>query len=153
MQKLNLDLLPIAFALYDERSVSRAAKSLGMSQPAVSMALRKLRSNFNDPLFIRAPNGVAPTPRAHALVKASRPLLERLHEDLLSEKDFEPAQSTRVSPNSSTPGWRRGRSTTSTAMHCALRCSPRRDGSLDTPPPRTASAMPTGRRSTSASSR
>jgi DNA-binding transcriptional LysR family regulator len=96
VQKLNLDLLPIAFALYDERSVSRAAKTLGMSQPAVSMALRKLRSNFNDPLFIRAPNGIAPTPRAHALVKASRPLLERLHEDLLSERDFDPAQSTRV---------------------------------------------------------
>lgn len=96
MQKLNLDLLPIAFALYDERSVSRAAKSLGMSQPAVSMALRKLRMNFKDPLFIRAPNGIAPTPRAHALVKMSRPLLERLQEDLLSEKDFEPTQGTRV---------------------------------------------------------
>ncbi len=58
MDKLNLNLLPIAFALYDERSVSAAAKALGMSQPAVSMALRKLRTHFNDPLFIRTARGV-----------------------------------------------------------------------------------------------
>ena len=55
-------LLPIAFALYDKRSVSGAAKALGMSQPAVSMALRKLREQFNDPLFIRTAKGVQPTP-------------------------------------------------------------------------------------------
>ena len=80
MEKLNLNLLPIAFALYEERSVSGAAKALGMSQPAVSMALRKLRAHFNDPHFIRAARGVEPTPRAHALVKASRPLVARLQE-------------------------------------------------------------------------
>lgn len=96
MEKLNLNLLPIAFALYDERSVSGAAKLLGMSQPAVSMALRKLRSHFNDPLFIRAARGVQPTPRAHALVKASRPLVARLQEDLLSEQRFDAARSARA---------------------------------------------------------
>jgi DNA-binding transcriptional LysR family regulator len=94
MEKLNLNLLPIAFALYDERSVSRAAKVLGMSQPAVSMALRKLRGQFNDPLFIRAPQGVAPTPRARALIKASRPLIIRLHDELYAEKTFDAAHST-----------------------------------------------------------
>ena len=52
--------LPIALALYDELSVSRAAQTLGMSQPAVSMALRKLRTTFNDPLFVRAPRGITP---------------------------------------------------------------------------------------------
>ena len=96
VEKLNLNLLPIAFALYDERSVSGAAKALGMSQPAVSMALRKMRAHFNDPLFIRAVRGVEPTPRAHALVKASRPLVARLQEDLLFEQDFDPARSARA---------------------------------------------------------
>jgi DNA-binding transcriptional LysR family regulator len=96
VEKLNLDLLPIAFALYDERSVSGAARALNMSQPAVSMVLRKLRAQFNDPLFIRSPNGVTPTPRAHALVKASRPLVTRLQEDLLSEKTFDAAHGTRA---------------------------------------------------------
>ena len=96
MEKLNLNLLPIAFALYDERSVSAAAKALGMSQPAVSMALRKLRDHFNDPLFVRTPRGVQPTPRAHALVKASRPLVARLQEDLLSPQTFEAVRSTRA---------------------------------------------------------
>lgn len=95
MDRLNLNLLPIAFALYEARSVSAAAKALGMSQPAVSMALRKLRAHFNDPLFIRSARGVAPTPRAHALVKASRPLVARLQENLLSEKSFDAARSTR----------------------------------------------------------
>jgi DNA-binding transcriptional LysR family regulator len=96
MQKPDLNLLPIAFVLYDELSVSRAAQVLGMSQPAVSMALRKMRTIFNDPLFIRTPTGVTPTPRAHALVRATRPLVERLQEDLLAEEPFDPALSTRA---------------------------------------------------------
>jgi DNA-binding transcriptional LysR family regulator len=96
MHKPDLNLLPIAFALYDELSVSRAAQVLGMSQPAVSMALRKMRAMFNDPLFIRAPNGVTPTPRAHALVQATRPLVERLQEDLLTEEPFDPTRSIRT---------------------------------------------------------
>jgi DNA-binding transcriptional LysR family regulator len=96
VEGLDLNLLPIVFALYDERSVSRAAKAIGMSQPAVSMALRKLRAHFDDPLFIRAARGVAPTPRAHALVKASRPLLAQLQEDLLSKQTFDSVRSTRA---------------------------------------------------------
>jgi len=96
VNKLNLDLLPIVFALYDERSVSAAAKTLGMSQPAVSMALRKLRAHFNDPLFIRSVRGVEPTPRAHALVRASRPLVAQLQRDLHSEQTFDAARSTRT---------------------------------------------------------
>jgi DNA-binding transcriptional LysR family regulator len=96
VDKLNLNLLPIAFALYDERSVSAAAKALGMSQPAVSMALRKLRTHFNDPLFIRTARGVQPTPRAHALVKTSRPLVARLQEDLQTSETFDAVRSTRA---------------------------------------------------------
>jgi DNA-binding transcriptional LysR family regulator len=91
----DLNLLPIAVALYDELSVSRAARQLGMSQPAVSKALRRLRDTFDDPLFIRGPSGIVPTPRAHALVRAARMHLQQLQEGLLKGERFEPATSTR----------------------------------------------------------
>jgi len=91
----DLNLLPIAVALYDELSVSRAARQLGMSQPAVSKALRRLRETFDDALFVRGPSGIVPTPRAHAIVRATRPHLEHLREDLLKGEHFDPATSTR----------------------------------------------------------
>jgi DNA-binding transcriptional LysR family regulator len=91
----DLNLLPIAVALYDELSVSRAARHLGMSQPAVSKALRRLRDAFDDPLFVRGPNGIVPTPRAHAIVRAARPHLQQLQEDLLRGERFDPAASRR----------------------------------------------------------
>lgn len=91
----DLNLLPIAFVLYDELSVSRAARLLGMSQPAVSMALRRMRQTFDDPLFIRVPSGIAPTPRAHAIVRVARPLVERLQAELLEGETFDPKTTTR----------------------------------------------------------
>lgn len=94
-RNLDLNLLPIVFALYDELSVSRAARVLGMSQPAVSMALKRMREMFDDPLFIRVPNGITPTPRAHAIVRLARPLVARLHESLLKGQSFDPSTSTR----------------------------------------------------------
>jgi len=95
IKPFDLNLLPIAVALYDELSVSRAARRLGVSQPAVSRALRRLRDAFDDPLFVRRPSGIAPTPRAHALVQAIRPDLDRLQRDLASDEHFDPATSTR----------------------------------------------------------
>lgn len=96
MKSPDLNLLPIAFALYDELSVSRAARVLGMSQPAVSMALRRMRETFDDPLFIRVPSGITPTPRAHTIVRLARTLVSRLQEDLLRGQAFDPATSTRA---------------------------------------------------------
>src|SRR5688572_32162464 len=90
MKLLDLNLLPIALALYDELNVSRAARQLGMSQPAVSKALRRLRETFEDPLFVRRPSGIVPTPRAHAIVRAARPHLHHLQEDLLRGERFDP---------------------------------------------------------------
>src|SRR6266480_253399 len=94
LNKVDLNLLPIALALYDELNVSRAAQALGMSQPAVSMALRKMRTTFNDPLFVRAPRGITPTPRAHALIAIARPLVSQLQQGLLAEEQFNPGVST-----------------------------------------------------------
>jgi DNA-binding transcriptional LysR family regulator len=94
-QAPDLNLLPIVVSLYDELNVSRAARRLGMSQPAVSKALRRLRETFDDPLFVRGPSGIVPTPRAHGIVRAARPHLRHLQDDLLKEEQFEPATSTR----------------------------------------------------------
>jgi DNA-binding transcriptional LysR family regulator len=91
----DLNLLPIMVALYDELSVSGAGRRLGMSQPSVSKALRRLRDAFDDPLFVRGPSGLVPTPRAHAIVRAARPHLKHLQDDLLREEGFDPARSTR----------------------------------------------------------
>jgi DNA-binding transcriptional LysR family regulator len=66
-----------------------------MSQPAVSKALRRLRESFDDPLFVRGPSGIVPTPRAHAIVRAARGHLQHLQEDLLKGERFDPATSTR----------------------------------------------------------
>lgn len=66
-----------------------------MSQPAVSKSLRRLRETFDDPLFVRGPSGIVPTPRAHAIVRAARSHLQHLQEDLLKGERFDPATSTR----------------------------------------------------------
>src|SRR5205823_2263875 len=57
-KRLDLNLLPIAIAIFEERGVSKAAARLGMSQPAVSLALAKLRAAFDDPLFVRTGQGM-----------------------------------------------------------------------------------------------
>jgi DNA-binding transcriptional LysR family regulator len=83
-------------ALYDELNVSGAGRRIGMSQPSVSKALRRLRDTFDDPLFVRGPNGLVPTPRAHAIVRTARPHLKHLQEDLLREEEFSPATTTQA---------------------------------------------------------
>ena len=73
LRSVDLNLLPIFEAAYEERSLSRAADRLALSQPAVSHAMNRLRTLFNDELFIRRSRGVQPTPvadRIHA--EASR---------------------------------------------------------------------------------
>jgi DNA-binding transcriptional LysR family regulator len=63
----DLNLLPVFQVLLEERSVTRAAGRLNLTQPAISRNLARLRQLFNDPLFTRTPKGLAPTPRAEAL--------------------------------------------------------------------------------------
>jgi len=60
----NLNLLPIFGVIFEELNLTRAAAKLGISQPALSHSLARLREEFADPLFVRVPGGLAPTPRA-----------------------------------------------------------------------------------------
>ncbi len=66
LRTLDLNLLKTLDALLDERSVTRAAARLALTQPAVSGMLNRLRDYFDDPLFIRAPHGMVPTTRGSA---------------------------------------------------------------------------------------
>ena len=75
IRNLDLNLLKALDALLDERSVTRAAARLALTQPAVSGMLTRLRDAFNDPLFIRAPHGMVPTLRAQALAAPVKQLL------------------------------------------------------------------------------
>ncbi|QXI36671.1 LysR family transcriptional regulator [Pseudomonas xantholysinigenes] len=74
----DLNLLHLFQVLYEERSASRAAQRLALSQPALSHKLNKLRHQFDDPLFVRAPRGLTPTPRAHELAPQVQQLVEQL---------------------------------------------------------------------------
>ena len=64
---IDLNLLRVFDAVYRIRNVSRAAETLGMTQPATSQSLTRLRLLLKDPLFIRVAGGVAPTPKARRL--------------------------------------------------------------------------------------
>jgi DNA-binding transcriptional LysR family regulator len=85
---LDLNLLKVFEALMSEGSVTRAAKALFMTQPAVSNALARLREALADPLFVRAGAGVVPTQRAVALWGPLGESLERMR-SALDEETFE----------------------------------------------------------------
>jgi DNA-binding transcriptional LysR family regulator len=94
MSSLNLNLLPVLDALLAERSVSRAAARVGLSQPATSNALAQLRAHFNDPLLVRKAGGMAPTERALALSGPLRAALLALQQGLQLPTAFDPAAAT-----------------------------------------------------------
>jgi DNA-binding transcriptional LysR family regulator len=90
MMQLDLNLLYTLVALGERRSVSRAALQLGKSQPAVSLALNRLRTFFQDPLFVRSGNSMQPTPRAVGLIQSARSVLARVGADIVAATAFDP---------------------------------------------------------------
>jgi DNA-binding transcriptional LysR family regulator len=91
---VNLNLFVVFDALIAERNVTRAARRLGVTQSAVSNALRQLRTLFDDPLFLRRSAGVEPTPRALALAEPVRRGLAALG-DALAPPRFDPKTAER----------------------------------------------------------
>jgi DNA-binding transcriptional LysR family regulator len=101
--KYDLNLLPVFMALMEERSVTRAAHRLGITQPALSNALNRLRDMLRDPLFIRERYGVRPTQLAEELAPAIAAALGRLDELVVHQQDFDAANAERqflIAPNS-----------------------------------------------------
>ncbi|WP_210245868.1 LysR family transcriptional regulator [Rhizobium straminoryzae] len=85
----DLNLLKAFAALIETGSVTRAADMLGLTQPAVSGMLARLRDTFDDPLFVRTQRGVIPTPRAEALAEPVRAALAAI-QSVLVPHVFEP---------------------------------------------------------------
>jgi len=92
---LDLNLLRVFHHLMREQRVSAVARTLGMSQPAVSSALGRLRTSLGDELFLRTQHGMAPTPYALQLAGPVATALEGLQQALQVRASFEPVSSTR----------------------------------------------------------
>ncbi len=88
---LDLNLLRVFDEVMAERSLTRAARNLALTQPAVSNALRRLRETLGDELVRRSGQGMEPTPRALALWPAVRDALRQLQQSLAPSR-FDPAQ-------------------------------------------------------------
>ena len=96
IEKIDLNLLRYLDVLLRERNVTRAASHLGLSQPAMSNGLRRLRQMFNDPLLVRTSEGMTPTERANELQPLIREALARVEMALQPKAAFDVASSERV---------------------------------------------------------
>jgi DNA-binding transcriptional LysR family regulator len=95
LRSIDLNLLPVFEAVYEEKNLSRAAERLGMSQSAVSHALTRLRDLLRDELFVRLPQGVQCTPLADLVYLRVRDALAEVRDLLGETRMFNPATSTR----------------------------------------------------------
>lgn len=94
LQTVDLNLLVVLQALLDERSVTRAGARLGLSQPATSHALARLRDMLDDPVLVRSGRAMVPTPRAEAIRGPLAKLLDDAQELVVQGRRFEPGEST-----------------------------------------------------------
>jgi DNA-binding transcriptional LysR family regulator len=91
----DLNLLRVFNALMRERSVTRAGEQVGLSQPAVSAALNRLRELLDDKLFVRQGNEMIPTPRALSIAPGIQDALESLEHLLATTRSFDPTKMVR----------------------------------------------------------
>ncbi len=96
LAKTDLNLLVYLDALLRESNVTRAAQQLGISQPAMSNGLKRLREAFDDPLLVRTSEGMMPTERALQLQPQVRDVLSRVERFVQPVSDFDPTVSEQV---------------------------------------------------------
>ncbi len=96
LSRIDLNLLVYLDVLLREQNVTRAAEQLGITQPAMSNGLRRLRTLFDDPLLVRTSNGMTPTERARALQPQLRDILTNVEQAVLPMTPFDAADSRRV---------------------------------------------------------
>ncbi|MDE2093018.1 MAG: LysR family transcriptional regulator [Burkholderiales bacterium] len=96
LHQLDLNLLVVFNQLLIERRVSKVADTLGVSQPAVSNSLAKLRKLFGDDLFLRTPKGMEPTPFADQLAESVSYALAMIHSGVNQRTTFEPSTAKRA---------------------------------------------------------
>src|SRR5581483_4581027 len=95
LSAIDLNLFLVLHAVLEERSATRAAARLHVTQSAVSNALARLRQLLGDPLVVRQGRGLVPTPRAEELAPLLRDVAERLAA-AVDRKGFVPEESTRT---------------------------------------------------------
>ena len=95
LRRLDLTLLMVFDGALRHRKLTAVARQLGLTQPAISHALTRLRDILGDPLFVRRANGVQPTPRALALAQPVAQALATLREALQQGRCFDPSCATR----------------------------------------------------------
>jgi len=96
LPKVDLNLFVVFDAVYAEQNLTRAARVLCVTQPAVSNALKRLRQVFKDELFIRTPHGVSPTPTADNISGAVKEALHLLNLSLTEGDKFIPESSEKT---------------------------------------------------------
>jgi DNA-binding transcriptional LysR family regulator len=89
---IDLNLLAAFDALMAERNVTRAAARVGVSQPAMSAALSRLRARFGDPLFLRSADGLVPTSRARDVAEPISQALRQIESALVDKPAFVPGK-------------------------------------------------------------
>ncbi|MFL0804874.1 MAG: LysR family transcriptional regulator [Agarilytica sp.] len=95
IKDIDLNLLTVFAAIYQTQNISRAAERLGMSQPATSNALNRLRKILEDPLFVRNPRGVTPTQKAKELAPTLTQAIDLIQNCLNEKTDFNYATAER----------------------------------------------------------
>lgn len=96
LKNIDLNLLVYLDVLLRERNVTRAAESLGISQPAMSNGLRRLRKLFSDPLLVRTSDGMSPTERAEHLQPMIREVVASVEKVVQPDRQFDAAHADRV---------------------------------------------------------
>lgn len=91
--KQDLNQLRVLAALGQTHRLERAAQLLDMTQPGVSNALKRLRDQYGDPLFVRSARGMVPTPRGQQLIEAANDILNLYEQRMLGSASFDAATS------------------------------------------------------------
>ena len=93
---LDLNLLRVLHAVMQEGNITVAGARLGLTQPTMSNALRRLRALFNDPLFVRTTHGMKPTPYAETLAGPVSETMATIRKLLELDQRFDPANTSRI---------------------------------------------------------
>ena len=96
IKAIDLNLLVVFDAMVEHRSVTRAGEAIGLSQPAMSAAVARLRALFDDTLFVRTGAEMKPTPRALELAEPVRRVMDTIHTEVLQRSGFDPATTERT---------------------------------------------------------
>src|SRR5258707_5171336 len=96
IRSIDLNLLVTFDTMVTHRSVTRAAEAMALSQPAMSAAVGRLRTLFDDPLFVRSGAEMKLTARAQELIEPVRRVVDTVKDEILARTGFDPASTDRT---------------------------------------------------------